>query len=362
MGYDLGGHGTVILPRRRQSQIRATVGCMRAMVRQSVSNPQFPSCAAHVVNEAHRLLVDNARERDTQSQIATVVAFVRRVWYFVDDPIDLDDDGIELLKWPAELLHEWRHTGRMSGDCDDAALMCATLLCAVGIRSNLTTVAWEDPEGDDEPFAHVLTEAFDGEQWHALDVTQPKDPYWTPSPIARVDNYEVAPMGYPRSGLGQGVAFVAPHVFTAPTRPPAARPAPPPARRVAPLPPARGPIPPSMTKFVPVIPQPIHPAGAPVHPGLPVRIPANLGPTDQGYAPPKMPVFTANPPPPPPPATAGGGGGTAAVVPASGGGAGGDGGGPPAPATDGTSSGLPWGKILIGVGVVALVVYLTSHG
>jgi transglutaminase-like putative cysteine protease len=103
-----------------------------------------------------------------------------RVWRFVRDP-----SGIELITAPKRLLDEFRATGYISGDCDDAAILGSALAKAIGLPARfvvfgfLTTTA---------PFSHVYNEVWTGKFWMEYDVTRPptKRPAPTRIKVVRV--------------------------------------------------------------------------------------------------------------------------------------------------------------------------------
>lgn len=113
-----------------------------------------------------RLIVGCAPERDTRRQLDMLHDFVRDAWYFTEDPVDN-----EAVQSPAESLEMLPTYGRMYGDCDDAAVLCAGLGKCVGFPARYTVLAWGDPS---EPYSHVVTELLDGARWRLFDVTRPR--------------------------------------------------------------------------------------------------------------------------------------------------------------------------------------------
>lgn len=88
---------------------------------------------------------------------------VRR-FRFVPDP-----PRVELLKSPHVMLDEWRTTGRATGDCDDAAILSASLAMAMGLPVRWVLLRFT-PAG---PYRHVYAEACDRGRWIDFDVTKP---------------------------------------------------------------------------------------------------------------------------------------------------------------------------------------------
>lgn len=83
---------------------------------------------------------------------------------FVPDP-----PGVELLKSPHVMLNEWRLDGTASGDCDDAAILSASLALAMGLPVRWVLLRFA-PSG---AYRHVYAEAWDGRGWVDFDVTKP---------------------------------------------------------------------------------------------------------------------------------------------------------------------------------------------
>lgn len=88
---------------------------------------------------------------------------VRR-FRFVPDP-----PGVELLKSPHVMLNEWRLSGFAYGDCDDAAILSASVAMAMGLRVRWVLLGFT-PSG---PYRHVFAEACERGRWVDFDVTKP---------------------------------------------------------------------------------------------------------------------------------------------------------------------------------------------
>ncbi len=96
---------------------------------------------------------------------ADLRAWIVSRFKFVRDP-----SGVELLKSPAYMLGEWDRTGRITGDCDDAAILGASLALASGYRVRWVLLGFEPGA----PFKHVFAEAQKGGgPWVDFDVTKP---------------------------------------------------------------------------------------------------------------------------------------------------------------------------------------------
>ena len=124
-------------------------------------------------------LVSQCAPQDQRCRQARIYRWVSRVIRFVPDP-----RRVELLHEPIALLYTVKRQGWAAGDCDDIAIILATLLESVGIRTRLKMVA--TAPGLIRPLRHVFVEAHqDDGSWLRLD------------PIGRQ---------FPRSGFTRQVA------------------------------------------------------------------------------------------------------------------------------------------------------------
>lgn len=97
---------------------------------------------------------------------ADIRAWIVSRFHFVRDP-----SGVELLKSPAYMLGEWERTGRITGDCDDAAILGASIALASGYRVRWVLLGFHPRH----PFKHVYAETSPTgrDPWTDFDVTKP---------------------------------------------------------------------------------------------------------------------------------------------------------------------------------------------
>ena len=98
--------------------------------------------------------------RGDACKIARVFDFTRERVRFCADPL-----GVELLHAPGFLLAQIELTGETFVDCDDAAVLQAALLGAVGTRSRFVVGSFLPSRA----FHHVWAEGWDGAQWVQMD-------------------------------------------------------------------------------------------------------------------------------------------------------------------------------------------------
>lgn len=97
---------------------------------------------------------------------ADIRAWIVSRFQFVRDP-----RNVELLKSPRYMVREWERTGRITGDCDDAAILGAALSLACGYCVRWVLLGFHPGA----PFKHVYAEASPTgrDPWTDYDVTKP---------------------------------------------------------------------------------------------------------------------------------------------------------------------------------------------
>lgn len=136
--------------------IRRTVQEMRGLVHASLAQP-LP------VETAGVIIAPYGAECSGQRALA-IREFLKEYVSFVPDPV-----GRELLRAPGYLLERIRDEGYASGDCDDVAILGASLGMAVGLPARFVLLGF----ARDLPFSHIFTELWTSEGWAELDTTAP---------------------------------------------------------------------------------------------------------------------------------------------------------------------------------------------
>lgn len=141
----------------------ATVREMVRLVKQGTENPEVRQLATGIIS--------GVEEKNPAAEAAALHSWVKNRIRYTRDPVDLE------LLTPAEKLPGVGH-----GDCDDMAILLASLLRAVGIQARFSLVS-NRRRG---PFQHIFVEAKTGRGWMALDPTQKDQPAgWRPGPQMR---------------------------------------------------------------------------------------------------------------------------------------------------------------------------------
>lgn len=139
---------------------------MRQITREAKRLPDIRTLAVH--------LTKHLPARARYAEIETLFDYVRGHIRYVADV-----RGIETLTVPIQTLKQ------RAGDCDDMAMLLASLLEAIGHETRFSAYAFErDPLGN-FVFGHVLTETPLGHragqvQWLALDPTVAEPMGWRP--------------------------------------------------------------------------------------------------------------------------------------------------------------------------------------
>jgi hypothetical protein len=97
------------------------------------------------------------KQKDFEGEARRLHAFVRDQIRYVRDT-----DGVELLHDPATVLQIG------AGDCDDKAILLASLLGSIGHPTRFIAVAFEPGR-----FSHVWLQDYIGGRWVDLETTEP---------------------------------------------------------------------------------------------------------------------------------------------------------------------------------------------
>lgn len=140
---------------------RMTVRRMVSIVQRGTWQP--------VVRQAALRIFGGIDGRQGYTQALALRQWLAENFQFVRDPTDT-----ELLHTPVYLLTHLGPDGMIRADCDDAAILGASLARAVGLQARLVVVAFLAPTA---PFRHVWAEVAapsgpDRGRWVELDVTR----------------------------------------------------------------------------------------------------------------------------------------------------------------------------------------------
>ena len=163
---------------------------VRATLRDMVALGRKYRTDVTCVTLARQILTGNGIRdvrREKPRCIHLLHCWVRDSIIYVPDPQD-----VEMLQSPVRTLDI------MTGDCDDKAILVATLLATIGFATRFKAVGgvgsgWSGNEDDDSdqvdpqnaPYTHVFAEVRLGTRWLALDTIVPDSvPGWQPPNIA----------------------------------------------------------------------------------------------------------------------------------------------------------------------------------
>lgn len=138
----------------------ATLRAMRALVRAGIAD--------RLTVETAQRIVSSCPPRDVVCEALTIRAFLTSNFRFVRDPAQQ-----ETLHPARILLEQLARDGVASGDCDDAAILGATLAAAIGFTPYAVVTGYRVPGAS---FRHVIaTVPLDasGSRWVDFDVTRP---------------------------------------------------------------------------------------------------------------------------------------------------------------------------------------------
>ena len=162
-----------------EAGVDATVARMQQLVRDAVQDPRL-------VLFAQDLTVP-AGARLTTRVVEEVVKFVRTHWQFRGDPVGRR--AVEFVKQPDRLLSEFASRGAMVGDCDDASVLVAALLTAVGISTRFVVV---QRDRSSPTYDHIFIEAWSQGRWLPIDgVALGRELFYRPEGIGPEKRYDV---------------------------------------------------------------------------------------------------------------------------------------------------------------------------
>lgn len=137
----------------------ATMAKMASQVRNCLKSREVVATA--------NAIVAPLPSRDKRAQIDAIWDWLLHHFRYVADPI-----GVELLRDPAGSLHEIRTRGFTQGDCDEAAMLAASLGMANGIPARFRSLGFG---AKDAPYTHVICDLAPGDRrWYPIDITKPQ--------------------------------------------------------------------------------------------------------------------------------------------------------------------------------------------
>lgn len=142
--------------------VLATLKAMSKMVREGRRS--------YAVISAATARTRGCSDKDIGCRIRAIHAFVRDAIRYQLDPVDL-----EMIQTPDKTME------RGAGDCDDQAILVASLLEAIGIPSRFVAIGFEP-----NVYEHVYTEGKAGTVWVPLETTENVEAGWNPADNANV--------------------------------------------------------------------------------------------------------------------------------------------------------------------------------
>jgi len=152
--------------------IMDTLSAMASLIQQGVNDPV-------VMNTARQLATGSGPALDQFTTAQRIKAWMMQHWRYVDDPMTT-----EHLEDARYLLERYQALSYIPGDCDEAAILGATLGLAVGLAPYLTVLAFGGTgSAQTDPYSHVFAILLtDRGQRVSLDVTKPSGPV---APVSR---------------------------------------------------------------------------------------------------------------------------------------------------------------------------------
>jgi hypothetical protein len=139
-----------------------TVAEMRRVVRDSLTDP--------LVVGYGRQIAAGCVPRDDLCRALSVRKWMGEYFQFERDPV-----GVELVMTPRLMLDRVASGRMVQGDCDDAAVLAASMGMSVGMRARFVLYGFGLPLSSGRtPLSHVYTVLQAGQKWVQIDVTRPE--------------------------------------------------------------------------------------------------------------------------------------------------------------------------------------------
>ncbi len=119
------------------------------------------------IRELALSLTRNLPQKDFQGEINVLYSFVQNHIRYIKDI-----DGVETVQSPIKTLEYGQ------GDCDDKAVLLATLLASAGHKTQFKAIGFSPGK-----LSHVIVEVQDGPAWVALETTMPVQLGWHPKNV-----------------------------------------------------------------------------------------------------------------------------------------------------------------------------------
>lgn len=119
---------------------------------------------AFAVHNAAVARTNGCGQKDYACEVRSLHRFVRDAIRYVQDPVD-----IERIQSPDKTLEIG------AGDCDDKAILLASLLESLGHPARFVAIGFEP-----NVYSHVYVETKIGNDWIALETTEPVEVGWSP--------------------------------------------------------------------------------------------------------------------------------------------------------------------------------------
>lgn len=143
--------------------VQATLKMMSELTKAGKKTPAIRSKAVS--------LVQNLPQKDRLGEIRNLFNFVQNNIRYVRDIHE-----VETLHYAEQVL------AQESGDCDDKAILLASLLEAIGHPTRFVAVGFKPGE-----YSHVFVDTIIGnKQWLSLDTTEPYPMGWRPPNIVEI--------------------------------------------------------------------------------------------------------------------------------------------------------------------------------
>lgn len=125
-----------------------TVEFMKRVARQKSRDPIFRQLALKII--------EDVPSNHFKSEALEIGRWVLKNIRYVRDA-----DNIEQLIDPTNLVNQYYAGTKPQGDCDDMALLTATLLLTIGVQPYFRAIRYEAPQNGEDNYNHIYVVAYE---------------------------------------------------------------------------------------------------------------------------------------------------------------------------------------------------------
>lgn len=124
----------------------------------------YRSIRERIIKDTAVNLIRNIEPTKYLEQVKKIFSFIRKKVKYVKDYF-----GIEEIQYPSRLLSNILKKGYAYGDCDDMAILVASMLYSIGLKTRFCVIATKP-----KVYNHIRTEVLINNKWIPLELASTK--------------------------------------------------------------------------------------------------------------------------------------------------------------------------------------------